>query len=104
MYRAPLVSFTNLTISSISVGTVLRHFFPQKYLDFSERWNNKIFLFVTLTLSMVHLVWVGKSCGGPCKKVGFLNFGPGGNKPRYNCMHKEPISYVNSKTGLVKNI
>ena len=63
IYRVPLVSLTNLIISMISVATVLRHFFPQKYLDYSERWNNKICGIVLLTLSILHLLRAGKTCG-----------------------------------------
>ena len=63
IYRVPLVSLTNLIISSISVATILRHFFPQKYVDYSEQWSNKVFGLIILTLSMLHLLWVGNTCG-----------------------------------------
>ena len=47
----------------ISVALILRQFFPQKYLDLSEMWSNKVFGIVIMALSSLNLVWSGKACG-----------------------------------------
>ena len=63
IYRVPLFSLTQLIISAISVATILRYFFPQKYLNYSEQWSNKVFGSMILPISILHLLWVGKTCG-----------------------------------------
>ena len=63
LYRVSLVSSTNLIISSISVATFLKHFFAQKYLDYGERWSNKIFGFFIVAFASTHLIWAGRDCG-----------------------------------------
>lgn len=63
IYRIYLVSLTNLIMSTISAAILLRHFFPQKYLDYSEKWSNKGFGILILSLSSLHLIWSSKSCG-----------------------------------------
>ena len=58
-----IVSLTNLIISMISAATLLSHFFPKKYLDFSEIWSNKMLGILIVSLSGLHLFWSGKYCG-----------------------------------------
>ena len=67
IYRIYLVSLTNLVVTSISAATLLHHFFPQKYLNYSENWSNKGFGILIVSLSSLHLIWSGKSCG-PCQR------------------------------------
>ena len=70
--RIYMVSLTNLIISMISAATLLRHFFPQIYLDLSEKWRNKTFGIFIMSVSGLHLFWSGKSCG-LCQKECIFN-------------------------------
>lgn len=63
VFRVHLVSVTNLIISMISTAILLRQIFPEKYLDLSKMWSNKIFGILIMALSSLHLIWSVKTCG-----------------------------------------
>ena len=54
--RIYFASLASLIINMISVALILRQFFPQKYLDLSEMWSNKVFGIVIMALSSLNLV------------------------------------------------
>ena len=63
VFRVYFASLNVLIISMISAATMLKHFYPQKYLDLSEMWSNKIFGIVIMALSSGIMVWSVKTCG-----------------------------------------
>lgn len=60
--RVFVATLTNLIISMTSVALILRQFLPQKYLDLSDRWSNKVFGIVIMAMASLNMIRAGKTC------------------------------------------
>ena len=58
-----LGSLGSMIIVMISMATILRHFKPQKYLDYSDRWSNRIFGIFILLVSLLRVILSITTCG-----------------------------------------
>ena len=58
-----LGSLGSMIIIMISMATILRHFKPHKYLDYSDQWSNRIFGTFILSVSLLRVILSITTCG-----------------------------------------
>ena len=56
-------SLGSMIIIMISMATILRHFKPEKYLDYSDQWSNRKFGIFILLVSLLRVILSIMTCG-----------------------------------------
>lgn len=56
-------SLGSMIIVMTSMATILRHFKPQKYLDYSDQWSNRKFGIFILSVSLLRVILSIMTCG-----------------------------------------